>query len=337
MKKLVKKIIYKLTGLSRNEILEKIDNNNNSNNIKFQQIFSELEDINLKIMQDKIDCKNLEILEGSEYSNFAIPLDYQPSRDLNPRWGYSKPIIKEIDQWFANYDNEYIEMLAYMKQLKLDHIPHKVSESGNAAWIGGAICPFDAMALYAMVMRNKPKHYVEIGSGMTTCFARQAVNDGNLKTKIISIDPQPRMEIENICDEIFRDGLEMFDINKLYFLEAGDILFFDGSHRTFMNSDVTVFFIDILPKLKPGVIVHLHDINLPYDYPHMFKNWYWNEQYMLAVCFLNGMEKINPLLPTTYICQNKKFSKYFEVPFVDLGTPNNEGWSGGGSMWFSYK
>jgi hypothetical protein len=57
-------------------------------------------------------------------------------------------------------------------------------------------------------------------------------------------------------------------------LQAGDVLFLDGLHRGFMNSDVTGFMLDVLPRLRPGVLVYVHDIPLPWDYPDMFTDWY---------------------------------------------------------------
>ena len=97
-------------------------------------------------------------------------------------------------------------------------------------------------------------------------FARHAIRTGNLKTTIMSIDPKPRAEIDSLCDRVMRLPLELCDLNLFRELEPGDILFFDGSHRIFANSDVTVFFIEVLPRLKPGVLVHVHDIFLPADY-----------------------------------------------------------------------
>ena len=69
-------------------------------------------------------------------------------------------------------------------------------------------------------------------------------------------------------------------------LEAGDFLFFDGSHHTFMNSDVVTLWLDILPRLKPGVVVHIHDIFMPYDYPSDWVERHYTEQYLLAVALL---------------------------------------------------
>lgn len=171
---------------------------------------------------------------------------------------------------------------------------------------------------------------------MTTCFARQAIRGAKLNARVVSIDPQPRREVDAICDEVIRDGLETCDLGAFDRLQAGDILFFDGSHRSFMNSDVTVFFIDVLPRLQPGVVVHIHDINLPWDYPDSFRDWYWNEQYMLAIYLMMGRDKLNPLFPTTWVSRGMNLSREDLPYFVDLGsTEANLSWLGGGSMWFT--
>lgn len=280
----------------------------------------------------------LDFLPGTEYSRYALPLDYLPSRDFRPRYGYLHEPIKPLADWFEAHAAAYTSFLTFMRSLDISHIAVSMADSNlpNPAWIGGAICAFDALALYAMVRKQVPANYVEIGSGMTTCFARQAVVDGAHGTRITSIDPEPRAEIDSICDEVIRDGLETCDLSLFSRLRAGDIVFFDGSHRSFMNSDVTVFFIDVLPSLAPGVIVHVHDVTLPYDYPDSFKHWYWNEQYMLAVYMMGRLESLVPLLPTAYICRSPMFRGEFTVPFRDLGE-HNDSWRGGGSMWFTHR
>lgn len=282
--------------------------------------------------------KGIEVLPGTPYARYAIPVDYPPSRAYAPRYGYSHGKIEALEQWFAAHNGKYLKFLDYMETLSVGHIPISLPEDGPlvAAWRGGAICTFDLLALYAMVTKHRPKTYAEIGSGMSTCFARQAIKDAGLDTRIISIDPNPRGEVDAICDEVVRDGLETCDLSTFDRLEAGDILFFDGSHRTFMNSDVTVFFIDVLPRIKPGVLVHIHDIDLPWDYHDYFKNWYWNEQYMLAVYLMTGREHLDPLLPTTWVCRGMPLGARESLVFVDLGSPEaNSSWKGGGSMWFT--
>jgi hypothetical protein len=217
-------------------------------------------------------------------------------------------------------------------------IDYDSKKPSKPAFVGGAICAFDSLAIYTMLKLNRPKIYCEIGSGMTTLFAKQSILDNKLATKIISIDPEPRQFVDNVCDEIIRKPLESLNPDWFDQLNEGDILFLDGSHRSFMNSDVTVFFIDVLPRIKPGVIVHIHDVTLPYDYPDSFKEWYWNEQYLLAVYLMSSLDKVTPLLPTTHICRSEKLKMLISEGLVTLGSPErDESWFGGGSFWFTKK
>ncbi len=163
----------------------------------------------------------------------------------------------------------------------------------------------DAGMLCAMLVRHRPARLLEIGSGMSTRFARWTINRCATGTHLHSIDPEPRAEIDMLCDQITRTGLEEADPALFSGLKAGDILFFDGSHRSFQNSDVTVFFTEILPELASGVIVHIHDIFLPYDYPPDWLGRLYNEQYLLAAMLLAGQTRyeilwssaFNPALP----------------------------------------
>jgi hypothetical protein len=281
----------------------------------------------------------LKILPGSQYAQVAIPLDYAPAMEYRQRWGFSRPPISSLYDWFGAHEGEYRAFLGVMRAYApaLRDIPRHLDPKNLhiPAWEGFAYDPFDILALYAMIRKVKPKQYMEIGSGVTTAIARRAIIDEGLGTRITSIDPSPRTEIDRICDHVIRQGLESCDPAIVDPLESGDILFFDGSHRSFMNSDVTVFFIDILPRLKPGVIVHIHDITLPWDYDLYFKNWYWNEAYMLAVYLMARKSSIIPLLPTAFICRDPRFNNEFELPILALGgyTP---AWRGGGAMWFTH-
>jgi hypothetical protein len=93
--------------------------------------------------------------------------------------------------------------------------------------------------------------------------------------------------------------------------------------------------LDVLPTLRPGVIVHFHDIFLPYDYPEMFRDWYWNEQYLLAAYLLGARDRIEVLMPSNYLSLTEGFRDKF-APFpVDLGA-RNDSWCHGGSFWFTH-
>lgn len=151
-----------------------------------------------------------------------------------------------------------------------------------------------------MVRAYKPARIVEIGSGNSTKFFRKAISDANINSSLISIDPYPRATIESVVDQVIRKNfldvpLEFFDM-----LTTGDILFLDGSHLVFHGSDVTHFFLRILPRLSPGVFVHLHDIWLPEEYPVSFDLRWYSEQYLLAA-FLLGNEAWQTLVPVHFL------------------------------------
>lgn len=227
-----------------------------------------------------------------------------------PRYGHGKPPHAKLYAQFAALKPQIQKQLADFLGFEegLRRIPLRPSKnSPDPSWINKWFEGLDVFALYGFIATRKPNLYVEIGSGYSTKVARHAIQEEQLRTKIISVDPHPRAEINPLCDQLFRKGLEEIDLNLFAKLKAGDILFFDGSHRSFMNSDVTVFFLDILPNLPAGVSVHIHDIELPYDYLPERAHWYYSEQYLLAVALLEGHATFNVLLPNAFISQEKDY------------------------------
>ena len=138
-----------------------------------------------------------------------------------------------------------------------------------------------------------------------------------MRTKIISLDPCPRVEIDDICDDIIRCPLEEVDINIFKKLNEGDILFIDSSHRIFMNSDVTVTFLDIIPDLNKDVYVHFHDIYLPFDYPSQYQYKYFSEQYLLAAYLLRNDDVFEIVLANAFISQDEELLKVMAPLFQD--------------------
>ena len=134
-------------------------------------------------------------------------------------------------------------------------------------WSNGWFQGLDALALYCFIADGRPRRYIEVGSGNSTKFARRAIVDHSLDTTITSIDPEPRAEIDDLCDRVVRSPLEDVDLSVFSALDEGDIVFIDASHQCLQNNDVTTFFLDVLPQLSAGVLVQLHDIFLPWDYP----------------------------------------------------------------------
>ena len=182
----------------------------------------------------------------------------------------------------------------------LRRIPRLPGQPGAPFWQNEWFPPLDGATLYGLVAELAPRRFVEVGSGMSTRFARQAVRDRGLPTRILSIDPHPHTEVDAICDEVIRHPVEELGAGFWEGLGAGDLLFVDNSHRSFPNSDVTVFFAETLPALAPGVVWGLHDILLPWDYPEEWRGRFYNEQYLLLAYLLGGGGEDEILLPAAW-------------------------------------
>jgi hypothetical protein len=166
----------------------------------------------------------------------------------------------------------------------------------------------DPRIYYGVVANFRPKTIIEIGSGFSTKFCRRSIIDNNLQTKLIAIDPQPRSPILDVCDEHIKSALQSVDLKIFDQLEKDDILFSDGSHITFNGTDTVHLFLNILPRLKPGVLIHFHDIMLPYEYARGYVAHYYSEQYMVADLILNS-DNYQIICPNWYLY--KKYNDKF--------------------------
>ncbi len=136
----------------------------------------------------------------------------------------------------------------------------------------------DAAAAYALVGQYRPKTIVEIGSGHSTRFMCRAAADAGLAARILCIDPEPRADLKGLKVEWRRETVQQTPPALFSGLGADDMLFVDSSHILMPGTDVDHVLNRILPALKAGVLVHLHDIFLPDRYP---EEWDWrgfNEQ-----------------------------------------------------------
>lgn len=176
----------------------------------------------------------------------------------------------------------------------------------------------DAEALYLMVRRYQPRQVIEVGCGNSTRITRQAILDGGLATTITAIDPWPRADIAHVVDRFEQKRLEEVDPALFAALGAGDILFIDSSHQVRMSNDVAHLFCRIIPALAPGVVIHVHDVFLPYEYPKRF--FYdcpsWAEQYVLHALIQSGGYEI--LWPGYYL-QRARPDAVAALPFLGQG------------------
>ncbi|MCF7810549.1 class I SAM-dependent methyltransferase [bacterium] len=286
----------------------------------------------LKSFYKKIISFWLSITRKVLVGYYPILLEYPNKPQC--RYGHGKPyhpglyklIDKERDS-IRQLLESFLQFEGRLREISLN----KPQKPKDPHWLNGWLPAFDALGIYGMIGLLKPKIYLEVGSGNSTKFARRAIRDLNFETKIISIDPQPRAEINSICDTIVRNRLEDADLSIMDQLESGDILYIDGSHYCFQNSDVTVVFLDVLPRLKPGVIVEFHDISLPYDYPPIWRERYYNEQYMLATTLLFSENKFRILLPNAFISEDAELKSILDPLWDNPGLHGVE--KHGGSFW----
>jgi hypothetical protein len=171
-------------------------------------------------------------------------------------------------------------------------------------WINGWLPGLDGAALYGFVAGRRPGIYMEVGSGNSTKFARRGISDHQLATRVVSIDPMPRAECDELCDEIVRQPLEDIDLAVFDRLGAGDVLFIDNSHRALQNSDVTVALLEVIGQLAPGVLVGVHDIFLPDDYPVEWATRFYSEQYLLSAWLLGGHRGSRLVLPAWWAAKH---------------------------------
>lgn len=265
----------------------------------------------------------------------SIFIDFPPSP--RPRYGHGHPPHPELYQLMDKGREEYILLLdqfeafsTHLAAISSDRPVEDVEPFWNNGWLGGT----NAIALYCLPAIHNSKRYVEIGSGNSTKFVRRSIKDHSLPTCVISIDPHPRAEIDRLCDTAIRAPLEDVDLAIFDTLEVGDIVCFDGSHRCFQNSDVTVFFLEILPRLKSGVIVYIDDIFLPYDYPKEWLEFYYSEQYMLAAMLLadNG-KRYKIMLPNVFIEHDAVLGQKERELWAKI---NHPGFSGNG-LWLQVR
>jgi len=167
----------------------------------------------------------------------------------------------------------------------------------------------DSLSLFGMMRLHRPRHVIEVGSGFSSALMLDT-NDRFLeeKTHFTFIEPYPD-RLDLILRETDRATARIItkpvqDVTPTLFdeLQKNDFLFIDSSHVAKFGSDVNYLCFEILPKLRPGVIVHVHDIYWPFEYPlqSIRDGIAWNEAYVVRA----------------FLCFNANFEIVFWVPYA---------------------
>jgi predicted O-methyltransferase YrrM len=160
--------------------------------------------------------------------------------------------------------------------------PDRAPADGGYHTGSGSFGASSAYLLHAFVRHFEPGRVIEVGAGHSTQIFRGAL-DMNGSGKLTTIDPYPQEQVARPpADELIAEPVEAVDVERFAELTAGDMVFIDSSHVLRTGGDVQYLYLDVLPRLQPGVLVHVHDIQLPYEYPRSYPpRYFWTEQYLL--------------------------------------------------------
>jgi hypothetical protein len=191
----------------------------------------------------------------------------------------------------------------------------------------------DALVGYCMVRHFQPRLIIEVGSGFSSLVLAQSAAK-NRNSALICIDPFPRDFVRERLpglQSLITKKVQDIDLEFFSQLQSGDILFIDSSHTVKIGGDVNYLFLEVIPRLKPGVIVHVHDIFLPFEYR---RDWvldelrFWNEQYLLQA-FLTFNSQFEVLMANSYL--NHYHQADIKAAFRNLPS------GAGGSLWMYRK
>jgi len=243
---------------------------------------------------------------------------YQPM--INPKKHLTKSLRTERDLHGIEFNVEgQLNLLAkfnYNKELL--SFPLSNNKDNKYYYNNGSYESGDAEYLYNMIRHFKPNRLIEIGSGYSTLMVRNAINfnkldNPNYTCHHICIEPYEQPWLEKIEVELIREKVENIDKSFFKSLESNDILFIDSSHVIRPQGDVLFEYLEILPILKSGVIIHIHDIFTPRDYLDdlIYRHHFlWNEQYLLEA-FLTFNSEFKIIGALNYLSHNyiEKFAE----------------------------
>jgi predicted O-methyltransferase YrrM len=176
-----------------------------------------------------------------------------------------------------------------------EYLGNKIYLDGTSKGFGPGFGYIEAQALHAIIRYYKPKTIIEVGCGVSTycmlCASNENINESNLPSKIFCIEPYPSSKLKTLSEiELISEKVQNVPMGFFEKLADSDLLFIDSSHTVKPGGDVNYLILEIIPRLKPGVIIHFHDIFLPYDYQRHVLNTFmhWTETSLLHAFLINN-------------------------------------------------
>ena len=220
----------------------------------------------------------------------------------DPQFKFSSKEIKSLNtnrklpaiNFNINKQLNFLKLLTFKSELIALNLLNESNKS-NFYINNGSFEAGDADFYYQVIRYLKPKKIIEIGSGHSTKLALIAINknieESKINTEIISIEPYENQWLENLNIKVLRKKIENINFDWHKQLSKNDILFIDSSHIIKPNGDILKIYLEIIPQLKSGVIIQIHDIFTPKNY---LNSWLledvrlWNEQYILEALLINN-------------------------------------------------
>ena len=202
----------------------------------------------------------------------------------------------ELARLIGRYGREFTELPPYFE----------IARRG----FGPGYTPLDGLLLYMMIRDRKPRKYLEVGAGISTYYCSMAGLRNEAEgypLSITCIEPNPFDALGTIANiRCLHLEAQSVDPSEFSGLCDGDVLFIDSSHILKVGGDVAFLYLEVLPILKPGVLVHVHDVPFPYNFPFPPDLWifggtwpmFWNEAMVLqAFLAFNSQFKIIMSMP----------------------------------------
>ena len=218
-------------------------------------------------------------------SNYDSPIPNVQELDASTfeRASLMRGITFDIEAQFGFVERELAEFTRDFQP------PLTAAQAGSHCFylLNGTYESGDAELLYGMLRHLRPSRVLELGSGFSTLIAREALA-ANGTGELLTYDPY-RSPLLPPDAPVVSDDVQTMPESVFTALTERDVLFVDTSHTVKQGGDVNRIVLDLLPLLAPGVVVHFHDIFLPYPYTrqHLLDAHFWAEQYLLQA-FLSG-------------------------------------------------
>lgn len=271
----------------------------------------------------------IHILPVHYYSPIPNILELQKTRDV---WTKKS----ELPGVTVNLDEQVAHLKAICLPCQSEYAGNIVYQEGMSNHFGPGYGYIEAQALHAFIRHYKPKRIVEVGSGVSTYCMLKASEMNSKETgqssRIVSIEPYPSEKLRNLSQiELIPQQVQAVPLEVFTELGQRDLLFIDSSHTVKPGGDVNYLILEVLPRLHTGVIVHFHDIFLPYDYQRdVYRTFlHWAETSLLHA-FLIFNERIKIIACLSQLHYERKdvlqdvFPEYNPQPDVNGLSPETD-------------